>query len=328
MGTDQRFLARVEVPLEERAENRRLDVGPVGAVDGSQDVDFRLGERHHVVVGEQSAVEVGDHFGTEITAVGHRPEEVFEFPREHRRVGLGGLQEAAEELRRQQSDPLAEHAKHELHQEVGRPLGRHALPHSQPLGQVAEPLGGVPGDRLRADIGPQGVRLGKQFPQDVQIGRLGQPGQVELVFPLGRGREVGMDLEAVHVADDQQRRILQVLAVAKELVVGFLQVFVLAFVFPAEVAAHPHVGPAVAAFGLLNALLESVPLALGVGFGRLGLVEQFAEVEEVLLAGAPLREVHALPLGDELLRSHSIEDEWKGEKRVFCSANCAGVNRK
>ena len=120
--------------------------------------------------------------------------------------------------------------------------------------------------------GRSGLGIGEQLAEDVEVGRLGQPGQVELVFPLGRGGEVGMDLEAVHVANDQQRRVLQVFAVEQQLGVGRLQVLVLALVLPAEVAAHPDVGPAVAALGLLDALLEGVPLALRVGLGRLGLV--------------------------------------------------------
>ncbi len=97
----------------------------------------------------------------------------------------------------------------------------------------------------------------------------------------------------------------EILAVEKELVVGRVEVFVFAFVLPTEVAAHPDVGPTVAALGFLDAALEGVPLAVGIGGGRFRLVEQVAEVEEMLLAGAPLGEIDLLPLGDELLRSHA-----------------------
>ncbi len=78
----------------------------------------------------------------------------------------------------------------------------------------------------------------------------------------------------------------------------------LPFVFPAEMIAHPDIGPALFVFAGFHAFLEGVPSAVGIGLGRLGLAEQFAEVEKVLLAGAPLGEGHALPLGDELLRGH------------------------
>ena len=174
----------------------------------------------------------------------------------------------------------------------------------QAVGQLGESLGRLDRDLLAGDARPQGLGIGEQLAEDVEIGRIGQPGQVEAVDLLGRAGEVGVDLEAVHVADDQQRRVIQVLAVEQQLGVGVLQVLVLALVFPAEVAAHPHVGPALAAVGLLHAVLEGVPGAVRVGLGRLGLAEQFAQVEKMLLAGAPLGEVDALPLGDELLRGH------------------------
>ena len=78
VGADERFLAGVEVPLEERAEDRRLDVRPVVSVERSQDVDLRLGQRHGVVIGEQAAVEAGDRLRAEIAPFGHRAEEVLQ----------------------------------------------------------------------------------------------------------------------------------------------------------------------------------------------------------------------------------------------------------
>ena len=65
-----------------------------------------------------------------------------------------------------------------------------------------------------------------------------------------------MDLEPVHIAHDQQGRIFQVFAIEQELRIGGLKILMLALVLPAEVAAHPDVGPAIAAFGLLDALLK------------------------------------------------------------------------
>ena len=79
-----------------------------------------------------------------------------------------------------------------------------------------------------------------------------------------------------------------------------------ALVLPAEMAAHPDVGPAVAAVGLADAPLEGVVRAVGVGLGGLGLVQQLAQVEEMLLAGAPLGELRPPPLGDELLRGQDV----------------------
>ena len=53
-----------------------------------------------------------------------------------------------------------------------------------------------------------------------------------------------------------------------------------------------------------GAALEAVALARRVGLGRRLLVEQAAEVDELLLRCLPLAESRALPLGDELLRRH------------------------
>ena len=80
----------------------------------------------------------------------------------------------------------------------------------------------------------------------------------------------------------------------------------LALVFPAEVAPHPDVGPALAAGLFVDAALEPVPIAVGIGRRGLLLIQQVAQVEEMLLAGAPLGELGPLPLGDELLGSHRM----------------------
>ena len=74
-------------------------------------------------------------------------------------------------------------------------------------------------------------------------------------------REVGVDHDAVQVADHQQGRVVQGVAVAQELVVGGVQVLVLALVLPAEEALLPDVGEAVAAAVLGRALLEAERLA-------------------------------------------------------------------
>lgn len=125
--------------------------------------------------------------------------------------------------------------------------------------------------------------------------------------PFGGAREVGVDLEAIEIADDEERRVFERLAVLQHLLVGGVEVLVLPFVFPAEVLLHPDVGPALTTFGFADAALEAVPGAVGVGGGRFGLAEELAEVEKVLLAGGPLGELGGLPLGDEFLRCHGGE---------------------
>ncbi len=134
---------------------------------------------------------------------------------------------------------------------------------------------------------------------------MGEAGELEGVDALDGAGEVGVDFNAVEVADHEERRVFEVLAVLEELAVGGGEVFVLAFVFPAEVAAHPNVGPAVAALGFSHAAFERIPGAFGVGSGGFGLAQQVAEVEEVLLAGAALGELRGLPFLDEFVGERS-----------------------
>ena len=90
-----------------------------------------------------------------------------------------------------------------------------------------------------------------------------------------------MDLDAVHVADDERGRVFEVFAVVEQLAVGGGEIGAVALVLPAEVSALPDVGPALTAgaepFG---AGLEGVGLAGGIGFGGGRNAEQPAEVDE------------------------------------------------
>jgi len=78
-----------------------------------------------------------------------------------------------------------------------------------------------------------------------------------------------------------------------------------AFVFHCEKPALPHIRPAVAAAGLGRAFFETECVADSVLRGRRGMSNQRAQVVEVLLIKSALGELAALPLGDELLRSHA-----------------------
>ncbi len=171
---------------------------------------------------------------------------------------------------------------------MGRIMRRNlAGPHA--IGDLADELGGLFGDGFGGLAGAKGFGVAEDAAEDVEVLWLGEGGEVEGVDALDRAREVGMDFEAVEVADHEERRVFEVLAVLEELAVGGGEVFVFAFVFPAEVAAHPDVGPALASLGFADAAFEGVPGAFGVGGGRFGLAEEIAEVEEVLLAGVTLR---------------------------------------
>src|SRR5688572_19112215 len=105
-----------------------------------------------------------------------------------------------------------------------------------------------------------------------------------------------MDLEAVEVADHQQRWVLQVLAVLEQLVIRLFQVRVVPFVLPSEVAAKPDIGPAGTAAGFLGAALKRVEAAGRVGIGWSRYAEHETQVVEVRLRARALVERRAAPL--------------------------------
>ena len=138
----------------------------------------------------------------------------------------------------------------------------------------------------------------------------------DLVLDGGEAGEVRAHDDAVHVAGEQERRVAEVAGVLEELVEGGVEVLVLLLVFSGELAFFPDVGEPATAAGLLDAALEGVPRARGVGVGRLGVVEDFAEVEVVLLRGRSLGQLSFLPDFDEL---GGVHDEsapvrgWRGD---------------
>lgn len=117
---------------------------------------------------------------------------------------------------------------------------------------------------------------------------------------------VGMDLDPLHVADDEVRQVLQVQRIGLHLPQRGLQILVLALVFPGEAALAPDIGPAVAAARLLRA--QAIGLAERIGFGRRLLADQVAKVDEVLLRRLPLAQRRVAPLPDEIRRLHVRPD--------------------
>src|ERR1035437_9367390 len=138
------------------------------------------------------------------------------------------------------------------------------------LGDVGEVAAGLLGDGFTGDAGPELVRSVKYCVEDLEAARLVKGRQVELVYPGGRVVEVGVDADDVHVAHDQQLWVVEVGAVFEKLVVGNIEVFVPAFVFPAKEVLFPNGGPAVSAAVFGRALLKGEPLSLRIGLLRLG----------------------------------------------------------
>jgi hypothetical protein len=116
--------------------------------------------------------------------------------------------------------------------------------------------------------------------------------EVELVNALLRGSVVGVYLESVEVADDQERRIAEVFPVVVELLIGSLQIFVLLasalFVLPSEVITPPYISEPITAVNLGNGFFEGESLADSVRGGWVRLAEHRAQIYEVRLRSATL----------------------------------------
>jgi hypothetical protein len=130
-------------------------------------------------------------------------------------------------------------------------------------------------------------------------------GEIEGVDALAGGGEIRVDFEAVEVADDEERRVAEVLTIVVDLLVSGLEVFVLALVFPGEVVAEPDVGEALAAVDLVEGLVEGIALAGCVGGRGMGLAEHVAEIDEVGLRAAAFAEGVDLP---------ALHEVWDGER--------------
>ncbi len=143
---------------------------------------------------------------------------------------------------------------------MGRPVGIVA-PGAQAVGHEGELAGRLLRDALSGPARPEGIRVGEQRPQDAKVLLAGELCVGEAVDLLHRAGEVGVDLEAVRVRDDEQGRVLKVLAVEQKLRVRSGEVLVLAFVLESEEALAPHVCESLAPAGLLHAFLERVEMA-------------------------------------------------------------------
>ena len=91
---------------------------------------------------------------------------------------------------------------------------------AQALGQRGELPGRLGGELIRVVPGrsASGCSMTARRMRSGSAGSAAETFEVEAVDDRRRVREVGVDLEAVEVADHQQRRVLERLAVLQELV--------------------------------------------------------------------------------------------------------------
>ena len=100
--------------------------------------------------------------------------------------------------------------------------------------------------------------------------------------------EVSMDHKAIHVANNQQRRILKSFAIQQELIVSCVKILMFALILPSKETPLPHISPTLAAAMFCCAFFESEAFACRVCFCGCRMIEHATEIEKMLLRGGTL----------------------------------------
>ena len=259
-------LAGIQPPLEQRPEDRRVDLRPVEFRCCQHGIDVGPLQRERRVVVEQPAVEPVDRLDADQASLRHPPEQRAGKLRETVRHAPRLFQHSREHVAGQQAHVVGEHAEHQPVDEVRHHV-RVVAAFPERLRERRERLRRLLGERLPRLARPQPLRVRERPLEPVARRGVGQVVEAELVRLADAVGPVGADPEPLHVRDDQQRRVLQRQRVQAELAEGGVEVRPLALVLPCEVVALPDIGPAVAARVLAGAPLEAVRLA---GRVRLG----------------------------------------------------------
>ena len=306
-------LVGVQAAGKEGAHDAGLDGLPIRFGGFREDAALVIVQLENAGILEEMAVEVANLVLAEQAALGHRAEKRFKGLGELPRGVEGDLGEFGKEVLRQQTRVLGEEAEDQPVEEPGDaevfPLGNgdfgagvgvrqfDAFALLQRTGDLGKLLREGLGDLGGGALGFEEIGILEQEAENAQVFRAVNLVVGELVGFLDGAVEVGADNVAVEIADDEQGRIEEGLAVAEELLVGFVQVLFLALVFPAEAALLPYVGKAafggVAGVGVFeveklgvfdDTLLVAEEIAAGgVGLGWRLLAEQPAQVVEMPL---------------------------------------------
>ena len=214
-------------------------------------------------------------------------------------VAAGVPEQVGEDAGWQQLLVFGEHAEQALDEEVGDFLVIFATP-AHGGGELGELAGGLGGDCGGGFLGTELFGIGEHPFEQLPGFRLGQLLDADFARFVRVAGEGGVDDDAFAVADDKQRRVVELQGVVGELLEGGAEVAAWLLVFPAEVLALPDVGPAIAAGRFSGAALETVIFRVA----RLGDGKQVAEVVEMGLRAGALGERVVLPQGDKLFRGH------------------------
>src|ERR1019366_396812 len=148
---------------------------------------------------------------------------------------------------------------------------------------------------------PQFFRVRHDPFELLERSRLAQIFEPEFMLFADRVGPVAADNKVVEVADDQQGRIFESESILLKLPECGVQVLALPFIFPAEVAALPDVGPTLAATCLRGAALKAVEITRGIGFCRRRFAEQSAQIEKMLLRCRALLQLNGVPFSNEVI---------------------------
>ena len=201
--SSRRALVGIEAALEQRPEDRRVDLRPVQSGCCQHRFDVGPLQRQRIGVVEQPAVEPGDRLEADPAAEGHHPEQLAGEFAELRRSRLRMAQHPREHVVRQQADVVGEHAEDEPVDEVRDRLRIVAAP-AQCLRDRRERGRRALGERLPGLSRPQPNRIRERPLEPVAGRRVGQVIELELVRLADAVRPVGADPEPHHVGDDQQ----------------------------------------------------------------------------------------------------------------------------
>ncbi len=213
------------------------------------------------------------------------------------------LEQVGEDAGGEQLFVFGEHAEQALDEKVGDFLAAvfgKSTPAAHGGGKLGELAGGLGGDGGGGFFGAELFGVGEHPFEQLPGFRLDQLLDADFARFVRVAGEGGVDDDVFTVANDEQRRVFKLQGVVGELLEGGVQVTAGLLVFPAEVAALPDIGPAVAATGLLGAAFEAVIFRVT----RLGDAEQVAKVVKVGLRPAPFGELVVFPQGNEGFGGH------------------------
>lgn len=207
---------------------------------------------------------------------------------------MGFGKKIRKEIVRQEGDILSEETKDDSIHKAGHWRGLEAAT-TEGERHFAETGGCLLGDGPAGGSGPKFVRSMKQIAENLQVARLRQRGQFDEVNFFRSGGEVGVNDDAVEIADREKGGIFQRFPIEQDLRAGLIQILVTALVFDGEEAPLPDVGKAVAAAGFPGPALEGEPFALWIRLCRSGVSGECAKIKKMLLGGTSFSQGHPGP---------------------------------